>query len=63
MSYAALLQELGASQATVIELKEKVLIATDPGAVDFYESCYASAVERVKLVKEEIDHVKKHRRE
>ena len=57
MSLAALLQELREVENRAFELKEKCLIATDPGALDFYERSYAAAEERIQLIQEQVDRI------
>lgn len=61
MSCAALLSELRESEKQAFQLKEYSFKSHDDGAVAFCEESYARQMERIKLIQEEMGHVKRQR--
>jgi hypothetical protein len=63
MSYTALLQELHATKSSAIDMKEKELKLHDDRAINFYRSTYQQTQERVGMIMEELERIKKARME
>lgn len=63
MSYTALLQELRQTELNLLDLKEKEFKSHNDDAIEFYRNTAKFSQDRMSLIKEEMERIKKSRTE